>query len=66
MNAAIIFLSDRTSVVQAGRTAQDLITARKLGKLFTEACTNKRGSLTSKTVQLTPAQIGSCSVTVRR
>ena len=31
----------------------------KACKLFTEACTNKQGSLTSKTVQPTPAQIGS-------
>ena len=51
---------------QGVSSTSGLITARKLAKLFTEACTNKRGSLTSKTVQPTPAQIGSSSVTVRR
>ena len=35
------------------------IAAWKLAKLFTEAYTNKQGSLTSETFQPTPAQIGS-------
>ena len=43
----------------AEQTACGPITAWKLAKLFTEACTNKQSSLTSKTVQPTPVQMGS-------
>ena len=43
----------------AEKTARGPITAWKLTKLFTEACTNKQGSLTSKTVQPMAAQIRS-------